>query len=88
PPDVVLPFSYIRGRFVYCPLLRVQFRWAAAAFPLAIAGVSCYNRREKQKCGSFRVGQHPETCAGASTTYTTAIRPHRMEYYTIVRPFL
>ena len=24
PPDVVLPFSYIRGRFVYCPLLRVQ----------------------------------------------------------------
>ena len=25
PLDVVLPFSYIRGRFVYCPLLLVQF---------------------------------------------------------------
>lgn len=25
PPDVVLPFSYIRGRFVYCPFLLVRF---------------------------------------------------------------
>ena len=28
---------------------------------------------EKQKCGSLRVGQHPQACAGAYTTYTTAI---------------
>ena len=26
PLDVVLPFSYIRGRFVYCPFFLVQFR--------------------------------------------------------------
>lgn len=26
PLDVVLPFSYIRGRFVYCPFFLVQFK--------------------------------------------------------------
>ena len=26
PPDVVLLFSYIRGRFVYCPISRIRFK--------------------------------------------------------------
>ena len=55
--------------------------------PLALRAVSCYNRHEKQKCGSLRVGQHPQACAGVEPTYTTAERPHRMEYDTTVRPF-
>ena len=32
PLDVVLPFSYIRGRFVYCPFFLVQFREGCGAF--------------------------------------------------------
>lgn len=33
PLDVVLPFSYIRGRFVYCPFFLVQFiPWQAAFY--------------------------------------------------------
>ncbi len=47
---------------------------------------SCYNRLEKQKCGSLRVLQHPQACTGTSTTYTTA-NPHRMDYYTTNRLF-
>ena len=46
---------------------------------------SCYNRHEKQKCGSLRMRQHPQACAGAETTYTTAPGwPHRMD---IIRRF-
>ena len=48
----------------------------------------CYTLLEKQKCGSSRVRQHPRACAGDLDTYTTANRPHRMEYYTTDRPFL
>ena len=48
----------------------------------------CYTFLEKQKCGSLRMRQHPQTCAGGRSTYTTAIRPHRMEYYTTDQPFL
>ena len=51
-------------------------------------GESCdIIRHGKQKCGSLWVLAHPQTCAGAETTYTTAIRPHRMEYYTTGGPF-
>ena len=32
PLDVVLPFSYIRGRFVYCPFFLVQFTRARGVF--------------------------------------------------------
>lgn len=40
--------------------------------PLAKRVGSCYNRHEKQKCGSLRMRQHPQACTGAETTYTTA----------------
>lgn len=53
--------------------------------PLAKKVCSCYNRHEKQKCGSLRMRQHPQACAGAETTYTTAPGwPHRMD---IIRRF-
>ena len=55
---------------------------------LAYKQAKCYTYFEKQKCGSLRVRQHPQACAGADTTYTTAIWPHRMRYYTPFRPFL
>lgn len=32
PLDVVLPFSYIRGRFVYCPFFLVQFKKGCGGF--------------------------------------------------------
>ena len=50
-------------------------------FPAIISSV------EKQKCGSPQVRQHLRACTGASTTYTTAKWPHRMEYDTTFRPF-
>ena len=36
PLDVVLPFSYIRGRFVYCPFLLVQFKMLPAFLLLTL----------------------------------------------------
>ena len=46
-------------------------------FPLAIFDKYCYNKPEKQKSGSLRERQLPETCPGEQSTYTTATRPHR-----------
>ena len=38
PPDVVLPFSYIRGRFVYCPFFLVQFTYVWKRFYAGSSG--------------------------------------------------
>ena len=40
-----------------------------------------YNGGGKQKCGSPRVLQHPETCAGAQTNYTAAFAAPHVQLY-------
>ena len=44
PPDVVLPFSYIRGRFVYCPFLLVRFNDQSRRFAADLPQISVCNR--------------------------------------------
>ena len=71
----IITFVSDQWEVSFCPL-REKGR---VCLPLALELVSCYNQHEKQKCGSLRARQRPQTCAGADTTYTTAIRPHRMD---------
>ena len=52
PLDVVLPFSYIRGRFVYCPFFLVQFR------PLREGAFSLLGLF--QKCPRQEAGEEPQ----------------------------